>query len=213
MTSRATGWPSHSPTAAQIKEFFAQIESGRITKERLQSFLREKPTTFQLWENVSIDELKIGVRGYNGLKRVGIETIGDLVQKSVIDLGSIPNLGHATLGEIRNALAAHGLALKGEEQPAGKSEASFRTPEAGLFELVKLVNARIAVVQQISEYRSMEEKWNSQEASGSFGGELVGSEMAESHRRKKEASETELKNISKRIRALQANLAPAFETA
>ena len=40
------GWTSGSPTPAQLKEFFAQIESGRITKERLQAFLRgEKEDT------------------------------------------------------------------------------------------------------------------------------------------------------------------------
>ena len=38
--SHATGWTSASPTPAQIKEFFAQIESGRITKRKLQGFLR-----------------------------------------------------------------------------------------------------------------------------------------------------------------------------
>jgi hypothetical protein len=36
----ATGWASDAPTPAQIKEFFAQIGSGRITKGRLQAFLR-----------------------------------------------------------------------------------------------------------------------------------------------------------------------------
>lgn len=38
--SQTAGWASGSPTPAQLKEFFAQVESGRITKERLQSFLR-----------------------------------------------------------------------------------------------------------------------------------------------------------------------------
>jgi hypothetical protein len=38
--SRAAGWVSDSPTPAQLKELFAQIDSGRITKERLQIFLR-----------------------------------------------------------------------------------------------------------------------------------------------------------------------------
>lgn len=38
--SHVTGWTSDYPTPAQLKEFFAQIESGRITKENLQKFLR-----------------------------------------------------------------------------------------------------------------------------------------------------------------------------
>jgi len=38
--SHAVGWGSDSPAPAQIKEFFAQIESGRITKAVLQKLLR-----------------------------------------------------------------------------------------------------------------------------------------------------------------------------
>jgi len=38
--SQTAGWASDSPTPAQPKELFAQIGSGRITKDRLQSFLR-----------------------------------------------------------------------------------------------------------------------------------------------------------------------------
>jgi len=36
----AIGWASGDPTLAQIREFLAQIESGRITRGRLQAFLR-----------------------------------------------------------------------------------------------------------------------------------------------------------------------------
>lgn len=38
--SYIVGWTSASPTPAQLKEFFSQIERKRITKERLQAFLR-----------------------------------------------------------------------------------------------------------------------------------------------------------------------------
>lgn len=38
--SHAADWDSELPTPAQLKELFAQIESGRITKDRLQKFLR-----------------------------------------------------------------------------------------------------------------------------------------------------------------------------
>ncbi len=40
-----------------------------------------------------IEELEIGVRAYNCLKRAGIQTIGDLVQKSESELKAIPNFG------------------------------------------------------------------------------------------------------------------------
>lgn len=38
--SHIVAWASGAPTPAQLKEFFGQIDSGRITKNRLQSFLR-----------------------------------------------------------------------------------------------------------------------------------------------------------------------------
>jgi DNA-directed RNA polymerase subunit alpha len=44
-------------------------------------------------ENFPIEELELGVRSYNCLNRVGIETIGDLVSKSENELAAIPNIG------------------------------------------------------------------------------------------------------------------------
>ena len=64
-------------------------------------------------ENFPIEELELGVRSYNCLKRVGIETIGDLVSKSENELGAIPNFGKKSIEEVMDALAAHGLTLRG----------------------------------------------------------------------------------------------------
>ena len=66
-------------------------------------------------ENFPIEELELGVRSYNCLKRVGIETIGDLTSKSEAELAAIPNFGRKSVEEVRETLAAHGLTLKGEE--------------------------------------------------------------------------------------------------
>ena len=66
-------------------------------------------------ENFPIEELELGVRSYNCLKRVGIETIGDLTSKSENELVAIPNFGRKSIEEVREALAQHGLMLKGEE--------------------------------------------------------------------------------------------------
>ncbi len=64
-------------------------------------------------ENFPIEELELGVRSYNCLKRVGIETIGDLVTKSEDELGAIPNFGKKSIEEVRETLSAHGLSLRG----------------------------------------------------------------------------------------------------
>jgi DNA-directed RNA polymerase subunit alpha len=66
-------------------------------------------------ENFPIEELELGVRSYNCLKRVGIETIGDLVTKSETELAAIPNFGKKSIEEVKETLAAHGLNLRGDE--------------------------------------------------------------------------------------------------
>jgi DNA-directed RNA polymerase subunit alpha len=78
----------------------------------------EAPSTSHGMENFPIEELELGVRSYNCLKRVGIETIGDLTSKSEGELAAIPNFGRKSIEEVRETLAAHGLTLKGEELPA-----------------------------------------------------------------------------------------------
>jgi DNA-directed RNA polymerase subunit alpha len=66
-------------------------------------------------ENFPIEELELGVRSYNCLKRVGIETIGDLVSKSENELAAIPNFGKKSIEEVKETLQTHGLNLRGDE--------------------------------------------------------------------------------------------------
>jgi DNA-directed RNA polymerase subunit alpha len=69
-------------------------------------------------DEILIEELELGVRSYNCLKRAGIQTVGELVRKSESELNAIPNFGRKSIEEVRETLAAHGLTLKGEELPA-----------------------------------------------------------------------------------------------
>ncbi|HZQ81290.1 MAG TPA: DNA-directed RNA polymerase subunit alpha [Gaiellaceae bacterium] len=64
-------------------------------------------------ENFPIEELELGVRSYNCLKRVGIETIGDLVTKTESELAAIPNFGKKSIEEVKETLQQHGLNLRG----------------------------------------------------------------------------------------------------
>ena len=59
-----------------------------------------------------IEELEIGVRAYNCLKRAGIQTIGDLLQKSESELKAIPNFGERSIDEVKES--ALGLSLRDE---------------------------------------------------------------------------------------------------
>ncbi len=66
-------------------------------------------------ENFPIEELELGVRSYNCLKRVGIETIGDLVGKTENELAAIPNFGKKSIEEVKETLGTQGLKLRGDE--------------------------------------------------------------------------------------------------
>ncbi len=74
-----------------------------------------EPSLAHGMENFPIEELELGVRSYNCLKRVGIETIGDLVGKTENELAAIPNFGKKSIEEVKETLSAHGLTLRGDE--------------------------------------------------------------------------------------------------
>jgi len=63
-------------------------------------------------DDILIEELELGVRSYNCLKRAGIQTIGDLLSKSEAELNAIPNFGKKSIDEVIETLAARGLALR-----------------------------------------------------------------------------------------------------
>ena len=66
-------------------------------------------------DDVLIEELELGVRSYNCLKREGIQTVGDLVSKSEAELLNIPNFGKKSIDEVKEKLASRGLGLRSEE--------------------------------------------------------------------------------------------------
>jgi DNA-directed RNA polymerase subunit alpha len=79
-----------------------------------------EPSLAHGMENFPIEELELGVRSYNCLKRVGIETIGDLVMKSENELAAIPNFGKKSIEEVKETLATHGLRLRGDDGSNGE---------------------------------------------------------------------------------------------
>ena len=63
----------------------------------------------------TIEELDLSVRSYNCLKRAGINTVEDLINKSEEDMMKVRNLGRKSLEEVINKLNSLGLYLKKEE--------------------------------------------------------------------------------------------------
>jgi DNA-directed RNA polymerase subunit alpha len=63
-------------------------------------------------DDILIEELELGVRSYNCLKRAGVQTVGDLLQKSESELNAIPNFGRKSIEEVIETLKARGLDLR-----------------------------------------------------------------------------------------------------
>jgi len=58
-----------------------------------------------------VDDLELTVRSANCLKAESIYYIGDLIQRTEVELLKTPNLGKKSLTEIKDVLASHGLSL------------------------------------------------------------------------------------------------------
>jgi DNA-directed RNA polymerase subunit alpha len=58
-----------------------------------------------------VDDLELTVRSANCLKAENIYYIGDLIQRTEVELLKTPNLGKKSLTEIKDVLGAHGLAM------------------------------------------------------------------------------------------------------
>jgi DNA-directed RNA polymerase subunit alpha len=59
----------------------------------------------------SVDEMELSVRSYNCLKNANIRTIGELVQKTEVEMLKTKNFGRKSLNEIKEILASMGLSL------------------------------------------------------------------------------------------------------
>jgi DNA-directed RNA polymerase subunit alpha len=65
-------------------------------------------------DDILIEELELGVRSYNCLKRAGIQTVGDLIGKSEGELAAIPNFGKKSIDEVVETLTQRGLTLRND---------------------------------------------------------------------------------------------------
>jgi DNA-directed RNA polymerase subunit alpha len=95
--------------------------AGSILKDQLSVFVdlqgqdeAATKTAEQLFDPIllrPVDELELTVRSANCLKAENIHYIGDLVQRTEVELLRTPNLGKKSLTEIKEVLESHGLTL------------------------------------------------------------------------------------------------------
>ncbi len=65
---------------------------------------------------MTIEELDLSVRAFNCLKRAGINTVSELIQKDQEDMMKVRNLGKKSLEEVEQKLALLGLSLRKSEE-------------------------------------------------------------------------------------------------
>ena len=71
---------------------------------------------------MNIDELELSVRSYNCLKRAGINTVEELINKTPEDMMKVRNLGKKSLDEVLEKLADLNLQLRQSEETGEEEE-------------------------------------------------------------------------------------------
>lgn len=89
--------------SAKVREEASEEEAGEKTEVEK---VLEMPT----------EELELSMRSFNCLKRAGINTVGELIQKTEEEISKVRNMGKKSLEEVKNKLAEMGLAFRPEEE-------------------------------------------------------------------------------------------------
>ena len=66
--------------------------------------------------SISIDDLDLSVRSNNCLRRAGINTVDELIQRTEEDMMKVRNLGRKSLEEVKKKLSEMGLSLRKSEE-------------------------------------------------------------------------------------------------
>lgn len=90
---------------AEQLDAFVDLRDVRVPEEK-----EEKPEFDPILLR-PVDDLELTVRSANCLKAEAIHYIGDLVQRTEVELLKTPNLGKKSLTEIKDVLASRGLSL------------------------------------------------------------------------------------------------------
>ena len=63
-----------------------------------------------------VEDLELSMRAFNCLKRAGINTVGELIQKTEREISKVRNMGKKSLAEVKSKLAELGLAFRLEDE-------------------------------------------------------------------------------------------------
>ena len=94
-----------------MKLFVDLPENARLVDVMVESTTDEKEKVLEM----NIDELELSVRSYNCLKRAGINTVQEPINKTPEDMMKVRNLGRKSLDEVLAKLKELGLSLNQNE--------------------------------------------------------------------------------------------------
>ena len=92
--------------------FIDLSENAKTAEVMIEKEDNEKEKVLEM----NIDELELSVRSYNCLKRAGINTVEELIQKTEADMIKVRNLGSKSLEEIKKKLEDMGLHFRKNDE-------------------------------------------------------------------------------------------------
>lgn len=87
-------------------------DTGTSTEIMVETDNRDKEKVMDM----TIEELDLSVRSFNCLKRAGINTVGDLANKTEEDMMKVRNLGRKSLEEVLSKMESLGFTLRKEDE-------------------------------------------------------------------------------------------------
>lgn len=105
----------------EIKQLMASkgLRLGQSIEEGAQNEMRFRPqqpltAEEQALLNKAVSDLNLSVRARKCMNRLGINTLGELIQRSADELLEAKNFGMTSLAEVREKLGQYGLTLRGD---------------------------------------------------------------------------------------------------
>ena len=117
-------WTDGSLKAHEALSLAAKVMTGHLelfidlseTTKNTQVMIEKEESKKEKVLEMSIEELELSVRSFNCLKRAGIATVEDLINKSETDMMKVRNLGKKSFDEVTAKLHSLGLDFAKEDE-------------------------------------------------------------------------------------------------
>ena len=117
-------WTDGSLKAHEALSLAAKVMTGHLelfidlseTTKNTQVMIEKEESKKEKVLEMSIEELELSVRSFNCLKRAGIATVEDLINRSETDMMKVRNLGKKSFDEVTAKLHSLGLDFAKEEE-------------------------------------------------------------------------------------------------